>query len=294
MLLFVRKALRDLRGNLFLNTVTIVAIALAVLIFSAFSLFFQNAENVLTGWIRELRLMVYLTPDLSQPQWEDIGRKIETVPNVGEAVFVSKETALERFRKQLARQASLLDGLTENPLPDAFEVELTVSLETWEKVADIAEAIKKITGVASVEYGQEWLGRFVHILNLFRLTGFGMGALFFMASVFFVANTTRLALYSRRDEIEILRLVGASESYVREPFYIQSILLGCLGGGIGLLILFLLYRILIANAAAMGTTGFILPIRFLSARYCLSIFFGSVFVGWLGCFISLKQFLRSS
>lgn len=294
MLLFVRKALRDLRGNLFLNTVTIVAIALAVLIFSAFSLFFQNAQALLSGWASELRLMVYLAPELPETNQEAIGVRIKAIPNVGEVVFVSKEAALERFRKQLEHQASLLDGLTENPLPDAFEVGLTVSLETWRNVADIAVAIETIAGVSSVEYGQAWLGRFVRILNLFRITGFGMGALFFMASVFFVANTTRLALYGKRDEIDILRLAGASESYVREPFYIQSLLLGCLGGGLGLGILFLLYRTMIANVSAMGADGFLMPLRFLSIRYLLSIFSGSVLVGWLGCFVSLRQFLRSS
>ncbi|MDM8548745.1 FtsX-like permease family protein, partial [Desulfobacterales bacterium HSG2] len=153
-----------------------------------------------------------------------------------------------------------------------------------------------------VEYGQKWLGRFIHIFSLFRLTGYALGCLFFMATVFFVANTIRLVLYSRQEEIEIMRLVGASESFVKDPFYIQSLIQGALGGFIGLGVLFVTFNFIIGNweigSWKLGSvSNFQFPIsdfnpRFLPPDISVGIFLGSMFVGWLGCYLSLKQFLK--
>ncbi len=89
------------------------------------------------------------------------------------------------------------------------------SSQSWKKVENLSGKIKSLPYVDDVEYGKKWLGRFTNIVSLFRLTGYGVGGLFFMAAVFIVANTIRLVLYSRREEIEIMRLIGASDSFIK-------------------------------------------------------------------------------
>lgn len=292
MIYFATKVLKDMKGNLFLNAVTLMAIVFSVLIFSAFSLFFVNAGALVDRWIEDARIMVYLRPDLPEASVSRLAEAMAAVPDVRGVEFIPREKGLERFKAQLGKQASLLDGVTENPLPDAFEVRMGVRSWRWDHIEPAAAAIGHLDGVSEVEYGQAWLGRFVHILNLFRLTVYGMGGLFFMAVIFFVANTIRLVLYSRREEIEIMRLVGASESFIRYPLYVQSLVLGAIGGLLGIGVLFELYRLLVANVGAgMASNGF--AMRFLPAEIILAIFSGSMFVGWLGCYISLRKFLRT-
>ncbi|WP_373497846.1 cell division protein FtsX [Desulfococcus sp.] len=292
MIYFAKKVIKDMKGNFFLNAVTLMAIVFSVLIFSAFSLFFVNAGALVNRWIEDARIMVYLQPDVSAAKISRLGERMAAVPDVRGVEFIPRDKALERFRAQLGKQASLLDGITDNPLPDAFEVLMGVRSWRWDHIETIALRIGALDGVAEVEYGQAWLGRIVNILNLFRLTIFGMGGLFFMAVIFFVANTIRLVLYSRREEIDIMRLVGASENFIRYPLYVQSLLLGAIGGVLGIGVLFELYRLLTANMSATMASAFF-EMRFLPVEIILTILSGSMFVGWLGCYISLRKFLRS-
>ncbi len=159
---------------------------------------------------------------------------------------------------------------------------------SMEALAIQIESFKKIK---SVEYGQKWLGRFTGVLNLFKFTGFAMGGFFFMVTVFIIANTIRLALYSRVDELEIMRLVGATDRFIKIPFYITGLIQGAVGGLLGILLLFVSFHVLMTNMEQSATFSLI-QVRFLSGAAVLQILFGSICIGWLGCFLSIKQFLK--
>ena len=289
--LFYKRAIQDIRKNRFLNAVTIITIALSILIVSVFALFFINTNNLINHWKKGIRIMVYLKANTVDAKVPDIKKKFEEMYGISEAIFISKEDALKRLKKQIKRQISLLEDLKENPLPDAFEVRMIPSSQSWEKVETLSKKIESLSYVDDVEYGKKWLGRFTNIVSLFRLTGFGVGGLFFMAAVFIVANTIRLVLYSRREEIEIMRLIGASDSFIKTPFYIQGLIQGTLGGIIGLAILFVAF-IIIASNFEQGFLPGSFQVRFLPPVAFLSIVISSMFVGWLGCYLSLKQFLK--
>ncbi|NNK86332.1 MAG: ABC transporter permease [Desulfobacterales bacterium] len=291
MRLFYKRAIQDIRKNRFLNAVTIVTIALSILIVSVFALFFINTNDLINHWKKGIRIMVYLKANTVEAKIPDIKKKFEAMYGVAEAVFIPKEEALKRLKKQIKRQISLLEDLKENPLPDAFEVRMIPSSQSWEKVENLSGKIKSLPYVDDVEYGKKWLGGFTNIVNLFRLTGYGVGGLFFMAAVFIVANTIRLVLYSRREEIEIMRLIGASDRFIKTPFYIQGLIQGTLGGIIGLGILFVTF-IIIASNIEHGFLPGSFQIRFLPLVAFFSIVISSMLVGWLGCYLSLKQFLK--
>jgi len=182
--------------------------------------------------------------------------------------------------------------LNENPLPDAFEISMIESSQSCEKVEEIATKIESLPSIEDVEYGRKWLERFTNIFDLFRLAGYAMGGILFMAAVFIVANTIRLVIYTRREEIKIMRLVGASEKFIRVPFYIESIIQGILGGIIGIAALFIIFKLISSNVEH-GFKYELLNIKFLSPEFYCGIVLCSMFVGWLGCYISLKQFLKA-
>ena len=289
--LHLKRALQDIRQNRLLNAVTISTIALSILIVSAAFLFFLNTTDMLEAWRRGIRIMVYLESDLDKAQRHAIETQIKKLYGVQAARFIPKETALEQLRAQMQRQSAILDGLDQNPLPDAFEVQMIPAASTWEKAEDLARSLEAVAGVSDVEYGQRWVERFVTLFNLFRLTSYAMGGLFFIASVFIVGNTVRLILYSRRQEVEIMRLVGATERFILAPFYFQSMIQGALGGVCGLVALFIMFMLIQSKIQAVSVTGLV-NLRFLSPGLLLTVVTASTLVGWLGCHLSLKQYLK--
>ncbi|MGD8241203.1 MAG: permease-like cell division protein FtsX [Desulfobacterales bacterium] len=290
--LHFKRALQDIRHNRLLNAVTITTIALSILIVSAAILFFVNTTDMLEAWRRGIRIMVYLEDGLDQTRHQAIATRLEGLYGVQEARFISKQTALERLHDQMPRQSAILEGLGQNPLPDAFEVQMIPTARTWEKAEDLARRLEAIDGVADVEYGQRWVERFITLFNLFRLTSYAMGGLFFIASLFIVGNTVRLILYTRREEVEIMRLVGATERFILAPFYFQSMIQGTLGGIAGLAVLLIMFILLQSKIQAVAVGGTV-ALRFLSPGLMVAIVAGSALVGWLGCHISLKQYLKA-
>ncbi len=292
MAFFIRRAIQDILSNRFLHSVTIIIITLSILIVSSFCLFFINASDVMESWKKGIRIIAYLKADASEARILDLKLKLSQQDRVEKIRFISREDALKLLKSQMGRQNSLLDNIRGNPLPDAFEIRITAPTKNWEEVEALATRIESFSLVDDVEYGQRWMGRFSSIFQLFKFSGIAMGVVFFMASVFIVANTIRLLFYSRHDEFEIMRLVGATDRFIKAPFYIEGIIQGALGGIIGISILFVSFLIISSNID-QGVASYFFSIRFLPFSFIFGILACSMFAGWLGCFLSLKQFLQT-
>jgi cell division transport system permease protein len=287
----LKSALKDIRSNRLMSLVTISTFALSILIVSTALLFFVNVNRIIDGWRQGIHMMAYLRDGLTDTDRTHLKAQIEALYGVQRADFISKDQALARLRAQMSRQAAILDNLEANPLPDAFEVQMIAASQTWEKVEQLAASLETLDGVSEVEYGQRWIKRIINVFNLFQMTAYTMGALFFMAAVFIVGNTVRLVLFSRKDEVEIMRLVGATEGFILAPFYFQSLLQAAAGSVIGLVGLYIMYMLIQSRITAGMTTGFFEP-HFLSAATQMGIIGCSMLVGWLGCHLSVKQYVK--
>ncbi len=292
MMLLFKRAIEDIFKNRFLNLITTITISLSVLIVSAFILFFVNTNELINIWKKGIRAMAYLQPGTSILEVSDLQKRIQELEGVQKVEFISKEAALTHLKDKMQRQASLFENLTENPLPDAFAIRIRSPEGNWQNIESIAVRIETMHQIEEVEYGQQWLGRFSNIFGLFRLAGTTLCGIFFMATVFIVANTMRLVIYSRSEEVEIMRLVGASDKFIKIPFYIQSLIQGALGAVVGLTVLFTTFMFLNAGVQTTFFNGFY-QIRFLPPMVLVAIVGGSMLVGWLGCYISLKQHLNT-
>ena len=289
--LFFKRAIDDIFKNRFLNLVTIITISLSILITSAFILFFINTSEIINSWKKGLRIMAYLKPGVSNTDLAYLKQAIQSLDGVQNLRFIPKAEALSQLKIQMEHQASLLENLTENPLPDSIEIRMTATVGSWQRITSLATQIETLTQVQEVEYGQRWIGRFIHLFNLFRLAGYAMGALFFMAAIFIVANTIRLVIYSRREEVDIMRLVGATDNFIKVPFYFEGLIQGALGAIFGLGILYLSFFFISSNVDEEFMPG-LFRLKFIPPAILGEILLGSMLVGWLGCYISLKQFLK--
>lgn len=236
--------------------------------------------------------MVYLDKDFNLNMLPELKDKIESMKETGKLVFIAKKDALEQLKKDMASKSTFLDSLKDNPLPDALEITMKKSISNWSVVEAFAAKLRKFSNVEDVEYGERWLSRFLSIFNFFKVTGYAISSLFFMIALFITANTARLAFYSRRQEVEIMRLVGATDRFIITPFYIEGFLQGIIGGLAGLGILLLFFTILSSGIDRSVSSYPLFDIKFLSVRYSLLIIVCSSFLGWLGCYLSLKQFLK--
>ncbi len=288
---FVKKALADIRSNRFLNLITIITISLSILVVSVFLLFFENASRVIESWNQGGRAMIYLAKDFNPDHLPELKARINAMGEIDEMVYISKTQALDQLKKNMSSQSTFLKTLKENPLPDALEIRMK-SYNSFDEVQQFAQSIKAIEIVEDVEYGQGWLGRFLKIFNLFKITGYAMCSLFFLIALFITANTVRLAFYSRKLEVEIMRLVGATETFIKAPFYVEGLLQGFFGGVMGLAILLVTYLIVASGITQNLASYLYFDIKFLSIKMIMLIIVGSTFLGWFGCYLSLKQILK--
>lgn len=291
MIRYVEKAVADIAANTFLNSVTIVTIAFSILIVSAFGLFSLNMSDFLDIWKSGIRVMVYLKENCNEQNRLKLEKVIRNVPGVSDLKWISKTEGLSRLKDQMKNQPSFLADLKENPLPDAFEISLNPSHQHPDPISRIAAIIQQMEWVDEVEYGQAWLGRFAGILGLFRMARYAFGGLFFMAGVFIVANTIRLVLYSKRDEIEIMRLIGATDGFISAPFFIEGCIQGAAGGLLGTGLLYLVFSFVSLKVKGYEIVGPI-SIRFFSPGVLFGIVGSGVLAGLMGCYFSLRQFLK--
>ena len=291
MTLLFKRAIEDIFKNRFLNLVTVITISLSILIISAFILFFINTSELMNTWKKGIRVMVYLKPGLDTETIADLKQHIQGIKTVQAVQFISKEEALTLLKTRMSRQASIFENLSKNPLPDAFEIRLHTPQNSWETIEATAVRLETLDQIEEVQYGQAWIGRFTNVFNLFRLFGYTLCGILFMATMFIVANTIRLVIYSRSEEVEIMRLVGATDQFIKIPFYIQSVIQGALGALVGLAVLMVAFLFFNTSVQAGYFSG-IYQIRFLPLTVMVSLVAASMLVGWLGCYLSLRQYLR--
>jgi cell division transport system permease protein len=223
-------ALRGLAASPLTSIVATATIALCLLLAGAFALLLTNMEQVLARFGEELHVSAYLADGLTTAEQERLAERVQAMAGVESVTLVTKEVALERFRASPFGRASLLEGLDDNPLPASLEIVLAPAERNRGGVAALVAALHGVPGVAELGYGHEWVEGYARAVGLVRGLALGIGAVLALATLLIVANTIRLSIYARRDEIEILQLVGAGRTFVATPFLLEGLLEGALGG----------------------------------------------------------------
>jgi cell division transport system permease protein len=236
------RALRGLAASPVTSVVATGTIALCLLLAGAFALLLVNMERVLSHFGQEVRISAYLSDELGAEEQEALAQRVRQLAGVESVVSVSKQTALERFRASPFGRASLLDGLDENPLPASLEIALVPDQRSSQGVDALVERLGGLPGIDELGYGHEWVEGYARAVRLVRGIALALGLVLAAATLLIVSNTIRLAVYSRRDEIEILALVGAGRVFVATPFLLEGLLEGAAGGALALALLALAFH----------------------------------------------------
>jgi cell division transport system permease protein len=220
------------------NITSIIIMGLSLLILVVFLLVTINVQAVINKASEELRVYVYLKDGTGEAASRRIQMQLLRLEGVEEVVFVSRDEALTSFRQALGANKDMLDALESNPLPDAYRVKIRPEYIRSRYMEDMRSRVEKWTGVEEVRYGEQWLARGEQLVKGFYFTDLAIGVIIFLSVIFVIANTVRLTVLSRQKTIEVAKLVGATNAYIRTPFLIEGALQGTVAGllAVGLLV----------------------------------------------------------
>jgi len=289
---FIKHAFGNIMNNRIVHVIGMGTMIISLLIFGSFLLLFVNLNSWVHGWGHAMSMSVYLEDDTDQPTRDKIAAAIRDFPSAEIERYISKKDALKNLRHALGTGAGLLDDMSHNPLPASFEVVFNDMASPETDPRSIVKKLEKIKGVDEVQYSEEWLKRFEGIMDMFGLVGFVIGGLLCVGVVFIMTNTIKLTIYTRKHEIEIQKLVGATDWFIKMPFLLEGAIQGILSGAFSILALFSVYLFLSAKKVhLLGLT--VLDFIFLPCEHILLMFFISVGLGLAGSFIAVGRFIAA-
>lgn len=272
---------------------SIASITVSFVIIGIFLLLIQHFNALVAEWKEQFQVSVFLDNQITPLQLEMLRRRIENEAAVKAFTFTTKEEALANFRRELKGQESLLEGLGDNPLPASFQIKIREGYQSPEALKALSAFLSRLEGVEDIQYWQELVERISHAARLIRLLGIIIGSVLTLGSAMIVSNIIRLAVYARAQEIEVMRLVGATKAYIRAPFLVEGMLQGGLGAVLALGVLFAAYR---SVAPTFNLASQLFPTAagqgFLESSMMAGLVGGGALIGALGSSIAVSRFLK--
>ncbi|MBW6509848.1 MAG: permease-like cell division protein FtsX [Desulfuromonadales bacterium] len=290
---FFLRALRNMRQWPFLCSAAILTMAVSLATIATFFLIVVNIEQLASRWTQEIQVIAYLQRAPSAQELPTLINKMEQLEGVEKVAYVSPQAAMERFRERLGEDAALLQGVRPDLLPASFELGLVAEYRSQKGIEVIIEQLESLIAIDDLRYGQTWLERFNNFVSMLRFVGAFVGGFLLFATLFIVANTIRLTLYARRDELEIMALVGATMRFIKIPFMLEGAIQGFVGGLLSLLFLSASFSLIISKSLnAFWLTPADFDLLFLTAAQQLFLVLAGVVLGVLGSLSSLRRFVR--
>lgn len=292
---FMIRALRNMKGNLFPNLTTIGIIAISMLIFSTFSLIALNLTSFLKIWEDKIEVIAFLKKGTTSYEVESLLKKTRLLKGVEAVKYISTADAMAFMEMKLGSQRNLLEGIQPTVLPASFEIQLRKDYRNSTRIKEVVSGLRRFSQIEEVQYGQEWVETFSVLVHIIRLTQWILGVLLVAAMTFIISNTLQLTISSRREEIEIMHLVGASPSFIQVPFYMEGLVQGLLGAGLAMVSLFFLYEVFllyITPSVKEWLAG--IPIFFLPLKTVVWFLSGGMVLGFFGSFVASMRIIKYS
>jgi len=287
----VRSSLRHLCWTHLLTSVTV---ALTLFVFGAFMMLQVNLEQLLSGWGDQIKITAYLGRDVAPAGLQPLLKRIESLPEVQRVRYTSQAQAWRDFRIALGAQSGLIEGLPHDILPASIELSIKSGYRDSSTIEQLAQRLRTEKEIASVEYPQRWVEWLGLIVLAIEWAKWIVGGVLFLATFFIVGNAVKLAIYARRDEVEIMQLVGASPGLIQAPFVLEGMLQGLVGAAASLAALWGVYAVVGEQTELF--TALILPIghlRFLDLERSMLLLATGWLLGAAGSIFSLRRIVKT-
>jgi cell division transport system permease protein len=282
-----------MRQSPFLCTAAIGTVTVSLCILTFFAIVVLNVQQLTQHWSREVQVVAYLDDVPSKKQLNILIKDAESLAAVEQVQFISREQAYDDFKSRLGDDSILLDGLEKDFLPAALRMSLHEKHRNRSGVEQVVRHLKKKKTFSDFRYGQDWLERFESFVGLIKMAGAILGGFLLFATLFIVSNTIKLTVYARRDELEVMSLVGGTSLFIKTPFLIEGGLQGALGGFIALGFSYLLYSLFLHQGleTLLLATG-VETVLFLPSHLQSMLVVTGTLLGLLGSLLSLRKFVR--
>ena len=279
-----------MRRNGLMTLASISTVALSLFMLGVFLCGVVNLNNMAASLETQVQLSVYLKDDLTTNQIMETGKAVKSQSHIKELKFVTKDQALQDFKGRLGDdQKQMIDSLEGvNPLPNSY----IVTFENPQDVKLAAKELATVPGVESVHYGQDVVDELFKITQIIRIGGIVLIAFLAAATLFIISNTIRLTVFARRKEIAIMKYVGATNGFIRWPFVIEGMLLGCIGGLIAVACTGEFYYFITSEIEQSLAFFPLVPMFPIFYQLAVALLIIGIFVGAIGSAISLRQYMR--
>lgn len=286
--------LRSIRRTPLQQSLAIGSIAVAVTLLCLLRLASEDLLRVAEGWGRGVQMTVYLEDSVAPARVRQIADILGRLPGVERVETIEPREAFARLKRSLGDRADLLDGVEETMLPTSIEVGLKPSMAEAIRIDPAFERLRHTAGVEDVELMGDWVRRVNAMVEVARTSGVVLAILLGAGCLYGVASTIRLGVLGRREEIEILKLVGATDGFVRAPFLVEGIVQGALGGGIAIGIVYALHRLSAPWIEhTLGSTLCASPLGFLRPSDAAIAVGGAMLIGLAGSAFAVERHVRS-
>lgn len=286
-----RQVGRNLRQTWPSQFMTLLTVSLSVLIFAFFFLIYNNMLRVGDKLGDDLLLIVYLEEEPGPEMQEQLRKKILAFDDVEEIRFISQAEAYQRFSEQLGEDRDVLEDMPHDFLPASIEVVPLKNLRSLSQLKLFSDYLGKIPAAEKVQYGQDWIERFYYFTRLISIIVLLSGGLLILTSIFMVSYTIRLTILGRQAELELLKLVGATNYYIRTPFLIEGLLQGFIGSILGIISLYALFQWIRIKFSGPGILA-LFEFTFFQATTITTIIVLSILLCAVGSYTSMQKFLR--
>ena len=284
---FMREAFKNLRLNLLMSVTAITTTAICILILGTAMMINAHVEGVIRKVEQDVAITAFFPEDTTEEKIEEVRSSVEGYPEVKESTYVSKEEALRRFEEIMADQPDIVEGIGSDVLPASIEIQLKSARDS----EAVAEKLRN-EGFTELSYPQQTVENINQFTNYVIWGLRGATIVFFVASVLLIFNTIRLSIFARRKEIEIMKLVGATDDFVRTPFVFEGLAQGLIGAGFAALL------VVWANALFVDWAHETIPFIPISSSavnmlvVLLVLISVGVIIGIVGSYLSVRRFLK--
>ncbi len=287
---FLREAIRRIWVSKRTSFVAVAMIAISLLIVGLFLLVAENLGRAAEEWQGKSRVIVYFETEATPQQMQAVDRFLATNPELARRKLVTREEALARFKTYFSNLSEVVGQLDENPFPPSYEIDVEPRLAQSAAFHQNIGVLRTMSGIDQVQYDWEWIARLRRVVNVINIAGLVAGGVLAIAAAFTIANVIRLTMMLYREEIEIMRLVGATERLIRGPFLIEGFLQGILGGLLSIALLFIAYEAARRSLAPSSSIlwGFLFT-GFLPWQKVAGLVAGGMLAGWFGSWLSVRE-----